>query len=94
MPRHTCPDISVEAVIFDWGGTLTPWREVDLGIDIHSARHLVAMESYLEFWRLHTYAHPDAAELPAALRNLGLRVGVLSNTMWPREHHEAVFARD
>jgi putative hydrolase of the HAD superfamily len=147
MPLHTCPDMTVEAVIFDWGGTLTPWHEVDLasqwyayaeaydperaaslatellaaeqhlyqrqrhtagalgcgtldamfvdlGIDIHSARHLVALESYLEFWRPHTYAHPDAAELLAALRNLGLRVGVLSNTMWPREHHEAVFARD
>jgi putative hydrolase of the HAD superfamily len=29
-----------------------------------------------------------------ALREDGLGVGVLSNTMWPRYHHEAVFARD
>ncbi len=25
---------------------------------------------------------------------MGIRVGVLSNTLWPRAHHETVFARD
>ena len=24
------PGTRIEAVIFDWGGTLTPWHEVDL----------------------------------------------------------------
>ena len=28
------------------------------------------------------------------LRRIGVRVGVLSNTLWPRAHHEEVFARD
>ena len=32
--------------------------------------------------------------LMQALRDRGIKIGVLSNTMWPRWHHEAVFARD
>jgi putative hydrolase of the HAD superfamily len=137
----------VEAVIFDWGGTLTPWHDVDLtaawyaytsvydprraaslaaelfaaeierwqaqhlsagtegagrleqvlldcGIDVTSGRHLAALAAYLEFWDPHTYADPDAIELLTGLRERGIRVGVLSNTLWPRSHHEAVFERD
>jgi len=137
----------VEAVVFDWGGTLTPWHDIDLhaqwyayaevydppnastlarelaeaevgrwrrqqessgaistgalealftdrGIDVTSARHLRALGSYLDFWAPHTLADPDAAGLLTALRAMGLRIGVLSNTMWPRGHHEEVFARD
>jgi putative hydrolase of the HAD superfamily len=138
---------SVEAVVFDWGGTLTPWHSLDLvaqwypyaqvydpvhaaelaqrlfdaeeslwrrqretggaagtghldhvfaqaGIDIESWRHVEAMEAYLEAWDPHTYADPDALPLLESLRSDGIRVGVLSNTMWPRSQHEAVFARD
>ena len=138
---------AVEAVVFDWGGTLTPWHSLDLvaqwypyaqvydpagaaelarrlfdaeeslwrrqretggaagtghldhvfaqaGIDTGSWRHVEAMEAYLEAWDPHTYADPDARPLLEALRADGLRVGVLSNTMWPRQQHEAVFARD
>lgn len=137
----------VEAVIFDWGGTLTPWHDVDLtaawyaytsvydprraaslaaelfaaeierwqaqhhsagtsgagrldqvlldcGIDLRSGRHLAALAAYLEFWDPHTHADPQAVPLITALRERGIRVGVLSNTLWPRAHHEAVFARD
>jgi putative hydrolase of the HAD superfamily len=138
---------SVEAVVFDWGGTLTPWHSLDLvaqwypyaqvydpvgsaelaqrlfdaeeslwrrqretggaagtghldhvfeqaGVDTSSWRHVEAMEAYLEAWDPHTYADPDALPLLESLRADGLRVGVLSNTMWPRSQHEAVFARD
>jgi putative hydrolase of the HAD superfamily len=141
------PRRPVHAVIFDWGGTLTPWHDVDLtaawyaytsiydprhaaslaaelfaaevvrwqaqhhtagssgagrleqvlvdcGVDLGSERHRAAMAAYLDFWDPHTYADPDAVELLWALRRRGIRVGVLSNTLWPREHHEAVFARD
>lgn len=137
----------VSAVVFDWGGTLTPWHDIDLmaqwyayaevydpvgaaalahrlaqreidrwatqrdsegaistgaldalfvdeGIDITSARHLRALGSYLDFWAPHTQAHPQAREMLTGLRRMGLRIGVLSNTMWPRSHHEEVFARD
>ncbi len=137
----------VDAVIFDWGGTLTPWHSIDLvaqwysyaqvydavhaaelaqrlfdaeesiwqrqrqsggatgtghldlvfelaSIDTGSWQHAEAMEAYLEAWDPHTHTDPDVVPLLEALRADGLRVGVLSNTMWPREHHEAVFARD
>ena len=36
----------------------------------------------------------DAQALFAQLREWGLRVGVLSNTLWTREHHDRIFARD
>jgi putative hydrolase of the HAD superfamily len=139
--------LPVEAVIFDWGGTLTPWHDVDLtaawyaytsvydprraaslaaelfaaeierwqaqhhsagttgagrleqvlldcGIDVTSGRHFAALAAYLEFWEPHTRADPDAIPLLLALRERGIRVGVLSNTLWPRSHHEDVFERD
>jgi len=137
----------IDAVIFDWGGTLTPWHEVDLvaawyayscvydarrastlakqlyvaeierwqaqhnsagatgtgrleqvfldcGVDLDSPRHQSALAAYLAAWDPHTLADPDAAPVMVGLRERGIRVGVLSNTLWPREHHEAVFARD
>lgn len=139
--------MAVRGVIFDWGGTLTPWHDIDLyaqwyayaevydpenaaslahrlkdredhrwrtqretegavgtgaldqlfvdeGIDITGARHLRALGSYLDFWAPHTYAHPDARDVLAALKHRGYLVGVLSNTMWTRAHHTEVFARD
>jgi putative hydrolase of the HAD superfamily len=131
----------VRAVIFDWGGTLTPWHAID-----HSelwrtvcARHYPAADATamaaaacaaeIELWRLaessqrsstldnvftragitasadllasyfkewdpHTFTDPDAAPLLRELRRRGIKVGVLSNTMWPRSAHEQIFARD
>ena len=37
---------------------------------------------------------PDVLDLFAELRRRDIRIGVLSNTIWPREWHEDVFARD
>ncbi|NBV90132.1 MAG: HAD family hydrolase [Actinobacteria bacterium] len=137
----------IKAVIFDWGGTLTPWHPVNLrdkwrayaqvydetrieelaeqlhigeqsrwarqlntmgevgtgvledlfieaGVDTSSPLHQLALESYLEAWDPHTYTDPDAVGLLEALRGQGIRTGVLSNTMWPRWHHERVLERD
>ncbi|MEP6695940.1 MAG: HAD-IA family hydrolase [Pseudonocardiales bacterium] len=134
----------IEAVIFDWGGTLTPWHSIDpldlwraysrvydpsraealaedltaagdrawrraeehhgsgtlddllreAGVDLSAPSHGDAMRAYLQAWDPHTYLDPDALPLITALRQRNIRVGVLSNTLWPREHHEAVFARD
>jgi putative hydrolase of the HAD superfamily len=147
MTRHTpAPSgaVPVEAVIFDWGGTLTPWHTVDahaqwvayaLGYDpahgpevagsllaaeraawdacreqhtsssfqdiVRAAgltpagpRHEAGLAAFEEFWAPHTLIDPEAPPLLRALRERGLRVGVLSNTLWPRNHHERVFARD
>jgi len=61
---------------------------------MHGDHYERAMARYLEFWQPHTYADPDAIPLMRALRERGLKIGVLSNTMWPRAFHEEVFARD
>jgi putative hydrolase of the HAD superfamily len=138
--------MTVDAVIFDWGGTLTPWHDIDLveqwstyaavydpvdaglpyrlaeaeidlwreqqsslgangtgtlehvfaacGVDVGDDRHGPALAAYLAAWEPHTHADPDARPLLEALRGAGMRVGVLSNTLWPRWYHEAVFSRD
>jgi putative hydrolase of the HAD superfamily len=133
--------VAIEAVIFDWGGTLTPWHTVDHAslwrsvcephfpgarADEVSAAILAAeldlwaqtdqsqrsatltevferagiappeafLTGYFEAWDPHTYTDPDAAPLLRALRARGIKVGVLSNTMWPRSAHERVFRRD
>jgi putative hydrolase of the HAD superfamily len=137
---------AVRAVIFDWGGTLTPWHTVDLdeqwrayaheyagdpeaaerlaaritaaeaaawtrirgggasahlgevlavaGVDTDHPGHEAALTAYEEFWEPHTWTDPDVAPLFTGLRERGVRVGVLSNTIWSRDYHERVFARD
>jgi putative hydrolase of the HAD superfamily len=134
----------VAAVIFDWGGTLTPWHPIDLteqwrayaraydeasanelaerirtaeeatwraarehhasgtlddifrsvGIEPAGERHERALAAYHAFWEPHTFIDPDAIEVFDGLHERGIRVGVLSNTLWTRAHHEYVFARD
>jgi putative hydrolase of the HAD superfamily len=126
--------MGVQAVIFDWGGTLTPWHTIELaeawracGFGEEAADRLVAAENavwkrardtqesgtidevfaaagvtagpaelaaYYAWWEEHTYTDPDVKPLLAALRERGIRTGVLSNTLWPRTEHERVFRRD
>jgi putative hydrolase of the HAD superfamily len=133
--------VAVEAIIFDWGGTLTPWHSVDhealwhavcaahfpAGQAAEAALAILAAEqelwqlserehrsstmsqvferarisptdellaSYTRAWEPHTFTDPEAAGLLAGLRERGIRIGVLSNTMWPRCWHEEVFRRD
>jgi putative hydrolase of the HAD superfamily len=52
------------------------------------------LASYVGAWEPHTFTDPDAPELLSRLRDNGIRIGVLSNTMWPRTWHEEVFRRD
>jgi putative hydrolase of the HAD superfamily len=134
----------IRAVIFDWGGTLTPWHTIDhreqwlayttvydldhadelaglltaaedeawtaardhhrsgtlddllrtAGVTPEGERHEAALASYHAFWEPHTWTDPDVPDLLRALRERRIKVGVLSNTLWTRAHHEAVFARD
>ncbi|MGI8668043.1 MAG: HAD family hydrolase, partial [Jatrophihabitans sp.] len=124
----------LDAVIFDWGGTLTPWHTIDLeqcwlaatGDEV-AARALLAAENqiwatvrdehrsgtldhilaaagyrlseaqrqrYYAWWEEHTYLDPAVPQLFTALRDRGLKVGVLSNTTWPATEHERIFSRD
>ncbi|GAA1476007.1 hypothetical protein GCM10009623_04530 [Nocardioides aestuarii] len=132
----------VTAVIFDWGGTLTRWHDVDFHaesfalaravVDSHhdddeiSARLMAAgdvvwgrsrdhqqsatiadlfdeagldhdpelLSAYYEFWEPHTTTDPEVGPMWEALRSRGLKVGVLSNTVWPRAWHRGFFERD
>jgi putative hydrolase of the HAD superfamily len=134
--------MSIEAVIFDWGGTLTEWHDIDFhaeslalaqavvnadhDVEVSSERlHLAGtaiwgrsrdhqqsstvadlfdeaglehdpalLTAYWEFWEPHTYTDPAVRPTWAALREAGLKVGVLSNTIWPRAWHERIFERD
>ena len=133
--------MAVQAVIFDWGGTLTPWHAIDheelwlsvcgkhypageaaaLAESVRRAESelwrrgeasqqsstldavfaqagLVAsadfLASYYQAWDPHTITDPDVRPLLTELRRRGIKVGVLSNTMWPRATHEQIFIRD
>src|SRR5205085_6597425 len=49
---------------------------------------------YDEEWEPHTHLDPDAPATLAGLRERGIRVGVLSNTIWSARRHGQIFARD
>ena len=57
----------------------------------HTERMLAAFSAW---WEPHTHLDEDAPALFAALRDRGIRIGVLSNTLWTRAEHERIFARD
>lgn len=137
----------LRAVIFDWGGTLTPWHTVDLeeqwrvfarhlhaeeeeqavalgarifaaeaaawargradhssarlreillasGVDEGHRRREAALAAYREFWEPHTVTDEQVRPLWEGLHERGLRVGILSNTIWSRAYHRGVFERD
>lgn len=56
--------------------------------------HDAAVTAYQEFWEPHTLTDPQVEPLWSGLRQRGLRIGVLSNTIWSRDYHRAVLARD
>ncbi len=143
---------AVEAVIFDWGGTLTPWHTVDVaaiwantyaafafprdpdladrfaralaradeaawwrGRKEHVSATLeqivatacseadivyatvateAAADAYARAWEPHTLTDPAAAPVLRDLRSSGIKIGVLSNTIWNRDYHRGIFERD
>ena len=145
-PAGRASQPAVAAVIFDWGGTITPWHTVDIAeqwtvfadavghraevpVDLHevigaaegeawrrgrteggSARLDEIVESvglrwgdehtragvaaYREYWEPHTLTHESIRPLWESLRSRGIQVGVLSNTIWDRDYHRGLFARD
>ena len=135
----------VDAVIFDWGGTLTRWHDIDFHAEslalaqavittptkeddhhayaarLHRAGNVIwgrsrdhqqsstvddlfaeaglehdpeLLDAYYEFWDPHTTTDAEVGSLWEALRADGIKVGVLSNTIWPRAFHEQIFERD
>jgi putative hydrolase of the HAD superfamily len=71
------------------GGT---FAEVLTACAVAEAMPLVA--AHAEYWEPATELDPDAPALLRGLRERGLRVGVLSNTIWPAAVHNAWFVRD
>jgi putative hydrolase of the HAD superfamily len=65
-----------------------------VGLPVDDALHERAVASYLDHWAPTSAARPEARPTLAALRDRGLRTGLLSNTHWPREQHERWLARD
>jgi putative hydrolase of the HAD superfamily len=133
--------MTISAVVFDWGGTLTPWHDIDHDElwrsvcaahypaaqaaelaaaaraaetalwqlaeqerrsatleDVFSRAGIMAsaelLASYFTAWDPHTLTDPDVLPLLSELRRRGIKIGVLSNTMWPRHAHERIFIRD
>jgi len=142
MADNSGIDSGIEAVIFDWGGTLTQWHDIDFHAEslalaqavvnadhdvsvsrerLHRAGEIVwgrsrdhqqsatvadlfleagldhdpdLLAGYYAFWEPHTTTDPEVGPLWEALRARGIKVGVLSNTIWPRSLHESFFERD
>lgn len=65
-----------------------------IGIDVAEALLEEAAVLYLDAWTPHIRHEPDAVEVLQALRERGLRLGLLSNTHWPRTFHERFLERD
>jgi HAD superfamily hydrolase (TIGR01549 family) len=130
----------IEAVLFDWGGTLATWHDIDLYSVWRSVAELIdkeraddlaarlvqaeetawarsrddhvsstledvcllaevvmtpaALAEYERRWHPHTELEPDAIQTLKELRERDLKIGVLSNTIWSRQRHEDIFARD
>jgi putative hydrolase of the HAD superfamily len=52
------------------------------------------LTAYYEFWEPHTLTDAAVAPMLERLRAAGIKVGVLSNTIWPRAWHRGFFERD
>lgn len=130
----------IEAVVFDWGGTLTPWHPMDYRLEARALAsaaepHLVdevtnailaagaqiwgrardehrsatlaelcevagvdpgedGIAAYRAFWEPSTITDPDVRGVWETLRADAIKIGVLSNTIWPGEWHREFLARD
>jgi len=110
--RHLAPDradeltarmVGVEAAF--WATTASHQRSAtladllaaataELDLDVAEALFEEAATRYLDAWTPHVRHDPDAVPTLTALRAEGLRLGLLSNTHWPRAFHEHFLERD
>ena len=66
----------------------------DLGLDVAEAVLEEAATHHLDSWTPHIRHDPRAGEVLRSLRERDLRIGLLSNTHWPRPFHERFLERD
>jgi putative hydrolase of the HAD superfamily len=74
--------------------TLLVTASQELGLDVAEAVLEEAATHHLDSWTPHIVHDPDAAPTLAALRDAGYKIGLLSNTHWPRAFHEHFLERD
>jgi putative hydrolase of the HAD superfamily len=143
--------MSIEAIVFDWGGTLSIYADIELidmwhlaadhlaratgrdreelrvkllaaelrywenvkttqragtlgeilteesralGLDVSAAVISEAAVRHLDAWTPHIAHHLDAVPTLIALRERGIKIGLLSNTHWPEDFHEHFLERD
>ena len=67
---------------------------MELGLDVAEALLEEAAVRHLDAWTPHIRHDPDAGPTLTALRGRGMRIGMLSNTHWPRTFHEHFLERD
>lgn len=65
-----------------------------LGLRLSAETEARAIDAYLDAWDTRVRHHDAAAGTIRALRRMGLRIGLLSNTHWPRRHHTRFLRRD
>lgn len=65
-----------------------------LDLDVAEAVLEEAATSHLDAWTPHIRHDPDAVPTLTALRERGYKIGLLSNTHWPRAYHERFLERD
>ncbi len=75
-------------------GELLATASTELGLDVAEALLEEAAIHHLDQWTPHIVHDPEAAPTLAALHGAGLRIGLLSNTHWPRPFHEHFLERD
>jgi putative hydrolase of the HAD superfamily len=75
-------------------GELVAAGSARLGLDVAEALLEEAAVRHLDAWTEHVNHDPDAAQTLRELRARGLRIGLLSNTHWPRAFHERFLERD
>ena len=66
----------------------------ELGLDVAEAVLEEAATHHLDSWTPHIVHDPDAVPVLTALRAAGHKIGLLSNTHWPRAFHEHFLERD
>ena len=66
----------------------------ELGLDVGEAVLEEAAVRHLDAWTPHIRHAGDARATLVTLRERGLRLGLLSNTHWPRAFHERFLERD
>ena len=66
----------------------------ELGLDVAEALLEEAAIRHLDSWTPHIRHDAEAAPTLQALRDRALRIGLLSNTHWPRSFHEQFLERD